>query len=114
MSDLQLINEELRLEVKGDELILTLAAQGIQGPPGTAVPGTGASYSQTFTQANLSIAGVLVVTHNLNSYPSGIAIYNSSGESIVPDRGEITSLNTCAIYLESFAPLAGTWRICLT
>lgn len=69
------------------------------------------SYDRSFTQADLSIANILPVTHGLNTYPSAVAIWNASGESILPDRLEVLTDNAVAIDLSSFAPLAGTWRV---
>lgn len=77
-------------------------------PPPTP---TTVSYERTFEQAALSIAGVLIVTHNLNSYPSGLMIWNGAGEQVIPDRVEVASLSTVAIDLGSFAPLSGLWRV---
>ncbi|MBL1176877.1 hypothetical protein [Pantanalinema sp. GBBB05] len=69
------------------------------------------SYDSSFTQADLSIANILPVTHGLNTYPSAVTIWNASGESILPDRLEVLTDNAVAIDLSSFAPLAGTWRV---
>lgn len=78
------------------------AADGGDGSP---------SYQRTFTQADLSIAGLLPVEHNLNLYPSAIALYDSSGEWVLPDRVEYFISNTLAIDLTSFTPIQGVWTL---
>lgn len=89
--------------------IVSRVYAGPPGPPG----GGGASYRQSFTNASLTVANLLVVTHNLNSYPTAIAIYDSAGELVFPDRIEYLTANTLAIALTSFAPLTGTWQLAI-
>jgi hypothetical protein len=80
--------------------------------PNTSPVQSGAiSYERTFDQANLSVAGRLPIVHGLNTYPSGVTIWNQSGEQIMPDRIEVLSLTTISIDLQSFAPIPGLWRI---
>ena len=87
--------------------IAEVSSQGLQGIPGPP----GGSYERTFTQADLSVAGILPIIHNLDSYPSGVLLWNASGEQVWPDRLEILTLNTLSVTLQNFAPIAGTWTI---
>jgi hypothetical protein len=64
-----------------------------------------------FTNANLSVAGILIVTHGLNLTPSGVAVYDYAGEWIYPDKIEALTESMAAINLESFRPLQGNWRV---
>lgn len=90
--------------------VLQVSRQGATGASGSS----GASYDRTFTQADLSIAALLVVIHGLNSFPSGVAVWSSAGEAIGADRVEVLSADTIAVALESFTPLQGTWTISVT
>ena len=74
-----------------------------------------ASYEQIFTAADLSIAGVLPITHGFLNYPSAVYIYDPDGWLVYPDDVKNQTLNTTAVYLESFAPLQlGNWTASLT
>jgi hypothetical protein len=91
--------------------------QGIQGPPGAdgqdgqdGVNG-GLRYEQTFTDASLSIAGILVVNHNLEVYPASARITNASGDRVYPDDEDNLTTSIASFNLSSFSPLQGTWRI---
>lgn len=99
---------------------ITVVLAGIQGPPGQqgeqGEAGTGGSpsYATTFTEASLSIAGILVVNHNLNKTPSEVAVWDSTGDKVYPDNIEVINANTIAVSLPSFRPLQGTWTIAVT
>jgi hypothetical protein len=69
------------------------------------------NFTLDFTDSNLSVAGILVLTHGLNATPSAISIYDASGEWIYPDRIESLTSMIAAINLVSFRPLQGNWRI---
>ena len=72
-------------------------------------------YEQPFAAADLSIAGVLPITHGFGGYPSATAIYKPDGDSIDPDDVKNPTVNTTAVYLESFLPLqTGIWTVSLT
>lgn len=75
---------------------------------------TGLQFEITFSATDLSVAGVLPVVHNLNSYPSAIAVYAPNRDEVKPDRVEVVSTNAIAIYLGSFLPLSGVWVLSLT
>lgn len=93
---------------------VTVGQQGPPGPPGSTSGTSGsttAQYERTFTQADLSISGILPVIHNLNTNPSAIAIYNPAGQEISPDDVVISSLNAISVNLESYVPVSGTWTI---
>ncbi len=110
MSNPQITIKPRRVSLQVNRQETTVVQVGIPGPAGT--PGeSGNSYERTFTQADLSIAGVLAAVHDLGSYPSAIALWDGVGEEVMPDRLEIVSVNAIAIHLESFTPLAGTWTL---
>jgi hypothetical protein len=79
--------------------------------PDLQLGGSSSSYEIAFDQATLTIANILIVTHNLGTYPSAVTIYDQVGELIEPDRIEVLSINMLAITLDTFAPIAGTWRV---
>lgn len=115
--------KEINIVTPGTYIPIDLGGNDGEEPgPGGEEPGGGttpppittASFETAFNQSSLSVAGVLVITHNLNSFPSGVVIWNGSGEVIMPDRVEAANANAIAVYLESFAPLAGQWRISVT
>ncbi|MBL1177649.1 hypothetical protein [Pantanalinema sp. GBBB05] len=87
---------------------------GGQGPAGTPAEGGNASYDRAFTNSDLSIAGLLPVVHDLNTNPSGVTVFNSSGEMVLPDRVEVLTANTLSIDLSSFIPLQGAWSLSIT
>lgn len=98
--------------IRNQPATVVVRGPAVQGPPGP--PGTGgAAYRQSFTNSSLTVANLLVVTHNLNLYPTAIAIYDSSGELVFPDRIEYLTANALAIALTSFAPLSGTWQLAI-
>jgi hypothetical protein len=68
-------------------------------------------FEQTFTEASLSVAGVLPVIHNLNTYPSAVTVWTNTGIPLSADRVDFSGSNAIAVTLESFRPLVGTWRI---
>jgi hypothetical protein len=70
-----------------------------------------AEFERGFTQADLSIAGIFAVAHGLNTRPSGVTVYDGTGEEIQPDRITVLNLDTIAVDLASYAPIAGIWRI---
>lgn len=90
---------------------------GLPGKDGA--PGSGGnetlSFERTFTQADLSIAGILPVVHGLNSYPSAVTVFDEWGVALSSTDGWAnSSVNAIAIDLSSFAPIAGTWRVSIT
>lgn len=85
----------------------------IPTPTPTPTPSTN-EFEKTFTQADLSVAGILPVNHGLSTYPSGVAVYDNTGEEINPDRVEVLTNSTIAIDLSSYSPISGTWRISIT
>lgn len=72
------------------------------------------TYQTTFNQADISIVGLLGVVHSLNSYPSGIAVFDESGVEIQPDGWRNVSVNEIAVDLTSFTPIQNTWTISVT
>lgn len=73
-------------------------------------PGSGGSYSTTFTNGDL-VAGVLTVTHSLNQRPVNVQIYTDIFSQIIPDSIVLNTVNTAQIDLSSFTPLTGTWSV---
>lgn len=67
------------------------------------------AYQANFTDANL-VAGVLTVTHNLNSQYVSVVVYNNSNQIIIPDEVTATSTSVSTIDLTSYGTLTGTWR----
>ena len=70
-----------------------------------------ASYSATFTDASLSSAGVLTVTHSLGEKLVQVAIYDNNDEYVVPDDIILTDANNLTVDFSSFEPLTGTWTV---
>lgn len=75
---------------------------------------TAQSYEKRFTQADVSIVGLLGVVHLLGSYPSAIAVFDESGFEVQPDGWHNISVNEIAVDLTSFAPIQGVWTISVT
>ena len=67
------------------------------------------AFQLDFTNASLA-AGVLTVTHNLNSQYVAVTVYNNSDLIIIPDDVTATSTTVCTIDLTSYGTLTGTWR----
>ena len=79
-----------------------------------AVEDVAPAYETTFTDANLSIAGLLSVVHNLDPSPSAVAVWNPDGEIVLPDGINFVNDAAIAIDLASYQPLAGTWKVSVT
>lgn len=69
------------------------------------------SYERTFTEADLTVAGLLPVNHNLNSYPSAVGIFDGNTEQVQPDKIDILTTDSLAIDLSSYRPLIGVWTV---
>jgi hypothetical protein len=70
-----------------------------------------AEYERTFTDSDLSIAGLLVVAHGLGTYPSAIGVWTNSGESVWIDSISYQDANTLILGLQSFRPITGSWKL---
>jgi hypothetical protein len=110
---LQIVESDIDLELsQSPAIVLEL---GLSVPIVQTVSSGGGGGSDgveiAFTNGDLSVAGILVVTHGLNLTPSGIAVYDSVGEWIYPDKIEALTDTMAAINLESFRPLQGNWRV---
>jgi hypothetical protein len=82
-------------------------------PVGSGVGGSGRA-EFTFTDADLSISGILVRQHNLGRVPVAIKISDSMGDRVYPDNEPDLTPNTIAIDLVSFRPLKpGQWKLFL-
>lgn len=69
-------------------------------------------YVNTFTQAYLSVNGILVVTHNLNSQTlSSVMIWDNTSNRVFPSSIEIINSNVIQIRMHSFMPITGTWTV---
>lgn len=90
---------------------VTIVTVGLQGPAGAGGGVGGGVFEMSFTDANLSVGSAITVTHSLNRTPAGFAVWNSSGEQVMPDRVEEISVNAIALWLESYRPLQGTWSV---
>lgn len=73
--------------------------------------GSSDSYTDSFVNADLSSAGILVVTHSLNTTYPFVIIYDSNNLVIEPDEIEYKTANQIEVDLSSFGTLAGTWNI---
>jgi hypothetical protein len=62
----------------------------------------------------LSLAGWFPVNHGLNTFPSGVTVWDGSGERIGPDDVEVLSVNLISVWLASFMPFSGTFTIAIT
>lgn len=76
----------------------------------TIVGGYNKTYTATFTNANL-VAGILTVTHGLNSQYSVVTVYDDTDKQVIPDDVTATSSTTSTIDLNSFGAIAGTWKV---
>lgn len=90
------------------------SAVGLPGRDGSEGSSGDSSYEISFTQSSLTIANLLPVTHSLNSYPSGVSIWDDNNEIISPDGIDFVSVNALAVDLSSFAPISGAWRISIS
>lgn len=71
-------------------------------------------YEILFTDASLSIAGLLPILHGLGSFPSSISVWTGQGVEIKPAGVQYSSTNAIAIDLKPFRPLVGQWRAVIT
>lgn len=85
---------------------LTISSTGGGGGPGGTV-----QYEQSFTNVSLTIAGLLIVTHNLDTYPSAVKVWSNVGDEIWPDNVSYSTSNVVVIDLSSFMPIVGTWTL---
>lgn len=116
-----LANQEIALAIaKASEIAINLSTPVIVLELGLSVPivqnivggdGSSSGVSFDFTDSNLSVAGIYVVSHGLNIIPSSVIVYDAVGETIYPDRTESLTPTMAAINLESFRPLSGTWKV---
>lgn len=114
MSELTIVSNSSEIVISPTVTEITIAPVGVQGLKGDPGDAGNPAYERAFTQADLSIADILAVAHGLNTYPSGICVYDEIGALIEPDDVFIVSVNAIATDLKSFAPLNGTWTISIT
>uniref|UniRef100_A0A6M3KC42 Uncharacterized protein n=1 Tax=viral metagenome TaxID=1070528 RepID=A0A6M3KC42_9ZZZZ len=69
-----------------------------------------ATYTTTFNNGNL-VAGVLTVTHSLNSTILHVTVANNAPQIIVPDAVIFTGADTLTVDLTSFGTLSGIWSV---
>lgn len=67
-------------------------------------------YQTTFTNSDLT-AGVLTVTHALNSEMCDVTIYDNANKQIVPDDITSVDANNISVDLSSYGVIAGTWTV---
>lgn len=100
--------DPIAVEVIADPIAVAVTT-GIQGPAGTS---GGLAYRTTFVDADLTVAGLLLVNHNLNrATPLSVQVFTASGEPVFPDAITILNSNLLAVGLNSFRPLGGTWQV---
>jgi hypothetical protein len=64
-----------------------------------------------FTQASLSIAGILVQRHDFN-FVGDVHVYDENGDWIYPDNVNTTATpNHITVDLFHYQPLIGNWRL---
>ena len=78
------------------------------GHPVTAI--TGLVYKDSFVDADLT-AGVLTVTHNLNSQYPSVTIWDNADKIVSPDDVTVIGVNSLAVYLSSYGTISGTWHV---
>ncbi len=72
---------------------------------------TGLTHKESFGNVDLT-AGVLTVTHNLNSeFPSSVIVWDNNSLIISPDDIESTGVNTLTVDLSSYGTITGTWNV---
>lgn len=67
--------------------------------------------TKTFTQQDLSVAGILPYVHGRDTTTPSVEVWNDYGEPIYPDNVVIVNPNEVGIVLKSFEPIAGSWRV---
>lgn len=71
------------------------------------------AFDRTFTDTDLTVAGLLPIAHNLNKIPSNLKVLDEQGEIAIPDSIHDTE-NLTIISLQSYRPLQGTWKVFVT
>jgi len=66
---------------------------------------------KSFTQQDLSVAGVLPYVHGRDTTTPTVEVWNERGEVIYPDRVSTPSPNEIGVVLKSFEPIPGSWRV---
>lgn len=64
-----------------------------------------------FTQSDLSVAGVLPFTHDLNSLHPTVEIWDSQSRRLSPDEIIIVNANAIGVNLNTYIPLSGTFHL---
>jgi hypothetical protein len=67
--------------------------------------------SKSFTEQDLSVAGILPYVHNRDTTLPSVEVWNDYGEEIYPDNVITVNPNEIGIVLKSFEPIAGSWRV---
>jgi len=68
------------------------------------------TYSTTFDNSDLT-AGVLTVTHALNTLNCSVVLYNNVSNIIFPDEITTTDVNTISVDLSSYGAITGDWLV---
>jgi len=76
----------------------------------TIIGGYNKTYTQQFVFGDL-VAGVLNVTHGLNSQYVIASVYDENDNQIIPDDVTATSSTTLDVDLNTFGSFPGTWKI---
>lgn len=72
------------------------------------------SYIRTFTHADLDVANLLVVNHQLGITPASVFIWDNNGNVVLPDEIIRNNLNILYINFTSFIPLSGTYQVVIS
>lgn len=70
-----------------------------------------APFYLSFSQSDLSVAGVLPVTHNKGTLFPQVMVWNNEGEEINEDGVLIQGSNAAGIQLGTYTPITGTWLL---
>jgi hypothetical protein len=67
----------------------------------------------SFTQANLSIQGLLPINHSMGKFPSSVKVKDNAGNLVFFDDWQDVDLNTGILHLQTAVPISGQWQIIL-
>lgn len=65
---------------------------------------------RTFTQADLSVAGIYPFLHGLGKIPN-IEVFDSVGGRVFPDNVIVQGLDAVGVEMATYQPLSGVWQV---
>jgi len=81
---------------------------------GTGSGSGGARYERSFVDGDLTVGGLLIVSHGLGVVPSSIQILDASGTEYFPDSISGLSTTALSVGLASFRTISGIWKVIIT